>query len=521
MSGVLFVVLAHTSPVYSENVQQMDDSQRNSEIKIVDSRLIEEIAAEKLQPWLLRYHTLGDDFVQRNSLAFRFSNRNYLWWERMSLMAFDLQNNEETQAAITHLASAYYTNLFHHEGAVQCLRSAEPQIVAGQLRILRSARVLRPDGSDRAWPAAGPLDPKRLPKHIAMVLKGHPLLAIDVAQTLEVYGPLALKEAGDLVPLLLSKDTAVFAAAQSAIRKMDPQGVAKLFRLDGQPLTTTQRGWIQSYLKKPPAHLLVPPIADSRESDGSPQSEMSQRREELWRYLRYSRDWTQDSYTDQMEIAFNFRDQKLPGDWWRVLSSVEPHAEAEFGLSDGHHYILNFASAFYTKPGAQAEVIRLFQDEDYRIAQGAMGLVVSMRLYKPTATEYDEGELVDPEVMPAHIIKVLERHPYLRGDVAGCLSVYGSHASREVEALVPFLLLDDTTEVQRIRWAITDIDPVVAQRLEITLARPVDLSAVDAQLHDDESVEGPSPLTPRQLELIQTHLKSRRGGTVDGGSTAE
>ena len=521
LCGLLFALCGSASPLRSEELQAAAETQGNGEypatnssgdklITATNSSRLKWIETEKLQPWIERYQSLGADFGHRNALAFRFAKRNYGWWDRMSLMAWDPQTTEESLAAIAHLASAYYTNLSQQQDVVRCLRNSEPRIVMGQLRILRVARELRPVGTDLTWPTSGPLDPVRLPKYIVIVLEQHPELSLEVARSLEVYGTSAMKEAGDLIPLLVAEDAAVAAAAQSAIRKMDPQGITKLFRLEGQPLTPSQREWIHGYLKKLIAFPVRLPIVDCRESDGSPQSEMSQRYEELRRYLRFYGVPDDRTYAGQMAAALHFRDQNRPGDWWRVLSSVYPHAEAEFGIYRANDHLLRFATALYTKPGSQAELIRLLQDEDYRIAEGALGLVITMRQYKPGLKNYSDGDLIDTDVMPAHIIRILDRHPHIGHIVASCLSVYGTHASAQVEALVPLLLSDDTTVVKRVRTAITAIDPGLAQQLEITRVQLADGSDFNLEeyLSDDASVDGPSPLTPRQRELVQAHLKS-------------
>lgn len=480
----------------------------SDEIRLFEIRRYE---VERLQPWIARYLSLKT-FEERNVLAFRFAHRGYNWPDRLSLMALDPKTTDEAQVAIAHFASAHGKSFNNWMVAVDCLKHPEPWIAAGYLKILRSARELRPDGSDREWPASGPLDPKRLPKHIAAVMEMHPALALDVAQTLEVYGPLAMKEAEKLMPLLKSKDDAVVAAAQSAIRKMDSEGLAKVFHLSGKPLTPIQKDWINHYLFLPTAYEMVPPVMDLRESDGSHQSELSQRYGELQRYVRLQRDESFDGavgFEGDKEVALYFCDRATPEDWWKPLSTAYADQNAEFGLSVLDDFLLYIASALYTKPGAQSELIQVLQDKDYRVVQGVLHLIADMRLFNPGTTDYYDGDLVDPEVMPAHIRKVLDQHPYLYRDVAKCLSVYGTHASAQVEALVPFLLSDDTVAVKRIRQSITSIDPKLAEKLEVTLESPVD-GPSKQDLLEDESVDGPPPLTPRQRELLEVHLKIRK-----------
>ncbi len=533
--GVLCAVLMwiFTSHIHGEDRPNMIERHRNAEIPVLSDSNIINIDVEKLLPWIQRYQSLAN-FDQRHALAFRLAHRGSNWPVRMSLMAIDPEISPENLATVAHLASAHYTNLDMvrdgNEDAVLCLQHPEPRVVAGYLKILRSARALKPDGSDREWPAAGPLDPKRLPKEIALVLKIHPILAIEVAKTLEVYGPLALKEADELLPLLLSQDAAVVDAAQSAILKIDPQGLAKLYRLEGKPMTPLQKDLLESYystlhddllrnplavdpqarpgLSRGPADWWRRPAVDLRESDGSPQSEMSQRYEELRRFLRFRRDAIDVDLEQDKEVAFYFRDHHSPGNWWRVLSSAYLEREVAFGVEVEDQYILCFASALYTQPGAQAELIRLLQDEDSRIAGGALNLIADMRLFKPGTTEYTDGDLVDPENMPAHIIKVLDRHPHLIDSVALCLRSYGTHASAQAEALVPYLLSDDTATVRCMRRGITATAPALAQKLEITFAVAEDESSNEVMLLDN--VDGPPSLTPKQRELIEAHLKSRK-----------
>ena len=60
------------------------------------------------------------------------------------------------------------------------------------------------------------------------------------------------------------------------------------------------------------------------------------------------------------------------------------------------------------------------------------------------------------------------------------------------------------------RISISKINPELANQLDMTLV----VSDVDfdpnEERREDESIDGPAPLTPRQRELIEAHLKTRK-----------
>ena len=349
---------------------------------------------KETMPWLKRYHSFDGDFAKQNELAFRFSRRGWNGPAGLSLVMSDPRTSARSKQAVIHFASACYTDVrdwaYWHE-IFRISSERDTLVVAGMLEILRSARTLKPDGTNTAWPATGLLDPQGMPQRIVGVLKNNPELALDVILTLEAYGPLAQKEAEVLMPFLLSPDPKIVAAAQAAILKMDPQGLAKFFRLDGKPLVKQQSDMIREYTadaSNDPV-LKIQPVCDLRESDGSPQSELSRMRHELRRWMRLqnsNRNITR-GFDKQQELALHFRDQKLPGDWWKVLGVVSPDEGRFFGTNPKGH-LDHIASALYTKPGAQADMLRVLHDDDPRIAQAMSELVSGMRLYKPGINSY-------------------------------------------------------------------------------------------------------------------------------------
>ncbi len=430
-----------------------------------------DVNMETLMPWLERYHSFGDDFSKQNELAFRLSRRPYGWPIRLSLMMADPRTSPKTRHALIHFASAIYTVPIQSQAwhrSLTCVKE-EAQLTAGALKILRSARVLRPDGSDLSWPAEGLLDPQGMPQRIGAVLKEHPELALDVILTLEAYGPLALKEAEVLMPFMLSADPAVAAAAQKAILKMDPNGLCRLFHLDGKSLTKEQIEKVRYYPSLTCDHGdMVQQVYDLRESDGSPQSELSRLRNELHRVTRFREiqdECSPSIFIEQQELAYYFLDQNLPGDWWKVLSTVYPE---ENGIYSNDDPLLHIASALLTKRNALADLLHVMHEDDPRIAASMLMLLIDMRKYKPGMTDYSDGDMVDPDVIPAELVKVGKRHPHLRVQVAGCLANYESQAAPFVNTIVPLLLGDETRDVQIIRSHITTIDPTLAEKLEIT-----------------------------------------------------
>ena len=111
--------------------------------------------------------------------------------------------------------------------------------------------------------------------------------------------------------------------------------------------------------------------------------------------------------------------------------------------------------------------------------------------------------MVDPDVIPGEFVKVAERHPHLKVELAYHLIAYKSHAVPYVNTLVPSLLSNDTHDVRCIRECITKIDPELAKKLEIT----INDSGSRTSTWVTFAVDGPPPLTPRQRELIEAYLK--------------
>ncbi len=460
--------------------------------------------------WVVQYRSMADHFSDRNAFVFRCSRSQKMWCYNLSVLVADPKTTADEHRAIVHLVSAFYTKGEAPMSVCIGLQSSgEPANVAGLLKILQSARELRPDGSDAVWPDSGPLGPRLLPKYIAVVLEKHPELNIDVAQTLEVYGPMALKEAGTLLPLLLSEDPQVVAAAESAIRKMDPDGLAHLCQFNGSlPLTQNQRQAIRQAIERLP-------VVDVRESDGSEQSETSKQSEVLRQYdVLRKREWSTQwerihreqlpSATASMsefdhELARQFCRQQLPGKWWKTI--VCATADIELNTLSFSPFIPVLASALYTMPGAHDEILELLRDDDPRIVEGTMFLICHLRGVSADQ-EYDlNGERVAPHVMPDEFAQVLKRHPHLNVSVAGCLQSYGKHASKQAEALVPHLLSEEVYVVAAMSAVITSLNPEMAKSLEVTRT---DFS------FNIEYPQTMEPLTTRQRELIESHLAMRQ-----------
>ena len=504
--GLLLVVLCSGNEAWGEDnpkAPMASEAAGTLDYPVVDTRsLTFTVNMPAILPWVERYHSFDGDFAKQNELAFRLSRRRYGWLYRMAFVMSDPRTSARTKQAVTHFASASYTNVDNWREWNRSLSGREPEIIVGVLRMLRAARPLKADGADTSWPGEGLLDPQRMPERIVRVLKENPKLALDVILTLEAYGPLARKEVDVLPSLLLSSDPQAAIASQAAILKMDPQGLGKLFHLEGMPLTEEQVGVIRRYARSSADDWPVPwmpqPAYDLRESDGSPLNEQSRLRHELYRFMRFKSDRSiidPLKYHEERELAIYFSDQKSPGDWWTLLSIVNAE-EMGFYFPDDYQ-LHQMASALYTKPGARDEMLRVLHSDDPHVAQAMANLLCDMRLYKPGIIEYEQGDLVDPEVIPAELVKVGQRHPHLKVEMAAKLGVYQSHAAACASAIVPLLLKEDTYDVQRIRRCITQVDPKLAEKLEISY---VHLRSVESGFfnedaarseHETEAVDGP------------------------------
>lgn len=497
-------------PTQVNAIEMIDYPQVDTSALFFDAKL------ETLMPWIERYHSIGPDFAKRNELAFRLARRRYGWPARMSLVMSDQRTSVRTKLAVVHYASACYTDAANLGEWHRSLTGGDDvrQVIAGTLMILRSSRALKPDGSDSSWPASGLIDPQGMPQRIIRVLNEHPELALDVILTLDAYGSLALKEAEGIIPLLLSRDTIVSIAAQTAILKMDPHGIAKLLNLNGKPLTHRQIEMVRQHYAFEQSRMIPTQVVyDSRESDGSPQSETSRMRQELQRVLRFQSMHSvigSEKYLNQQDLGHYFRDQGLPGDWWRLVSREYCSNEHVFSTDDPIQ-LLQIASALYTKPGARESMLRVLHSDDPGVASAMVELLHNMRLYKVGITKYSDGDLVDPQLIPNELLKVAQRHPHLKVKVAGCLSVYKSLEAPHLDLIVPLLLTDDTHEMQAVRSWITLISPDLADRLEIAYvySRSANSEEFMRESREDVSVDGAQPLTPRQRKLIENYIKSR------------
>ena len=149
-------VLATSS--YADERQGKGDDERRVEIPYPKHRGSYQWRMEKLNPWIQEYLSFGEDFERRNRLAFSVTRYTTdIWYVTLSFMALDPNISDESLKAISHLTSAYYARVTGPIDACSCLDDDSAWIVAGQLKVLRVARSLRPDGSDRVWPKSGVL----------------------------------------------------------------------------------------------------------------------------------------------------------------------------------------------------------------------------------------------------------------------------------------------------------------------------------------------------------------------------
>ena len=487
-----FAILA--TPGCEQGIAESPESQATPHKNKVIQRPSEPIGiiigTSQIKAWLLEYRTYGTDFGKCNDFAFRCSHYGDLWFLMMSSLASDPATTQDAMVAMSHIASAFYCTRTGPSELCDCLNDEDAWVVAGQLKLLRTACELKPDGSDRAWPSGSPLGATRLPRYIIRVLDKHPELAVDVCLTLERYGPFAQDACDQLLPLLLCNETEVVDAATSAIRQIDPDGLYTSLELDcGSPLPQRQRALVQKQLESVPHR--------NADADISEVPEYNILRKYVRTEWKYGDGTTPDeAFELDQEEALRFQREKPRANWWNILSTA--YIDPEMRDQAARRMIPLFASAIYFELESQADVLSVLHSQDSRLAESAMYLIWQVRAIRKGRRHSLEGDLVSPDVMPAEFVKVLQRHPHLYVSVAKCMRFYGKHAVAHVNVLTPHLLSEDVYVVNATRAIITRIDPALAENLGISLP---------GYLFINEHYRNLEPLTPQQRDALSSYLE--------------